>query len=202
MALRAARCFPVLLIIFIAWTGLARAEEARRIVTTENQDYFGFDLRSEQNVSLDQCKIACLGDPACRAFTYNNKAKWCFLKSDYNTLKPFAGATAGKVVLYTVLFDVDNTDGALMPQMSAQVFFVQAAATHVLVVPLTALQPIDGKPDRYTARVSVDGRIETRQVQTGVHDRLHAEVLSGLKAGDMLVTAIHRERAGAGGFRW
>ena len=98
MALRAARCFPVLLILFIAWTGLARAEEARRIVTTENQDYFGFDLRSEQNVSLDQCKTACLGDPACRAFTYNNKAKWCFLKSDYNTLKPFAGATAGKVV--------------------------------------------------------------------------------------------------------
>lgn len=110
--------------------------------------------------------------------------------------------TPGKVVLYTVLFDVDNADGALMPQMSAQVFFVRASATHVLVVPLTALQPIDGKPDEYTAQVSVDGRIETRQVQTGVHDRLHAQVLSGLKAGDLLVTAIHRERAGAGRFRW
>ncbi|TJV71089.1 MAG: hypothetical protein E5X84_39945, partial [Mesorhizobium sp.] len=60
--------------------------------------YFGFDLRSDQNVSLDQCTTTCLGDPDCRAFTYNPKAKWCFLKSDYNTLKSFKGAVAGKVV--------------------------------------------------------------------------------------------------------
>ena len=69
-----------------------------RIVTTDNSDYFGFDLRSDQNVTLDQCKTTCLGDSACRAFTYNTKAKWCFLKSDYNQLKPFNGAVAGKVV--------------------------------------------------------------------------------------------------------
>ncbi|MDH4990624.1 PAN domain-containing protein [Aquamicrobium lusatiense] len=79
-------------------TGLSHAQDARRIVTTENADFFGFDLRSEQNVSLDECSSACLGDSACRAFTYNNKAKWCFLKSDFNQMKPFAGATAGKVV--------------------------------------------------------------------------------------------------------
>ena len=36
--------------------------------------------------------------PACRAFTYNTKAKWCFLKSDFAMLKPFNGAVAGKVV--------------------------------------------------------------------------------------------------------
>ena len=74
------------------------AGEARSIVTTDNSDYFGFDLRSEQNFSLEQCKTACLGDSSCRAFTYNTKAKWCFLKSDYNQLKPFSGAVAGKVV--------------------------------------------------------------------------------------------------------
>ena len=62
------------------------------------RDYFGFDLRSEQNVTLDQCKTTCLGDSQCRAFTYNTKAKWCFLKSDFATLKPFTGAVAGKVV--------------------------------------------------------------------------------------------------------
>ena len=45
---------------------------------------------SEQNFSLEQCKTACLGDSSCRAFTYNTKAKWCFLKSDYNQLKPFS----------------------------------------------------------------------------------------------------------------
>lgn len=36
-------------------------------------------------------------------------------------------AAVGKVVLYTVLFDVANADGELMPQMTTQVTFVTAA---------------------------------------------------------------------------
>ena len=98
MVLRAVRILPVVLLLLSVFHGLAQAAETKRIVTTDNVDYFGFDLRSEQNVTLDQCKTDCLGDNACRAFTYNTKAKWCFLKSDYNTLKPFAGAVGGKVV--------------------------------------------------------------------------------------------------------
>lgn len=74
------------------------AAETRQIQTIENGDYFGFDLRTEKNLSLDQCKSTCLGDNNCRAFTYNEKAQWCFLKSDYNQLNAAAGAIAGKVV--------------------------------------------------------------------------------------------------------
>ncbi|MEJ6784271.1 alpha-2-macroglobulin family protein [Aminobacter sp. Piv2-1] len=96
--MRAARVFPVFVLFLLGWTLGAAALEARRVVTTENSDYFGFDLRSEQNVTLDQCQTSCLGDSACRAFTYNTKAKWCFLKSDFATIKPFSGAVAGKVV--------------------------------------------------------------------------------------------------------
>lgn len=98
MAMRAARGLSILILLFFAWGAVAQAAEARRVVTSNNSDYFGFDLRSDQNVSLDQCKTTCLGDPMCRAFTYNTKAKWCFLKSDYNQLKTFNGAVAGKVV--------------------------------------------------------------------------------------------------------
>ena len=83
MATRAARVFSVL-VLLLSLGAPAIAVEARQVVTTQNSDYFGFDLRSEQNVTLDQCKTTCLGDSACRAFTYNTKAKWCFLKSDYN----------------------------------------------------------------------------------------------------------------------
>ncbi|MDT8399486.1 MAG: efflux RND transporter periplasmic adaptor subunit [Pseudomonadales bacterium] len=43
------------------------------------------------------------------------------------------------VVLYTGLFDVDNQDGALLPEMTAQVFFITSAAENVLTVPLGAL---------------------------------------------------------------
>src|SRR5690606_19731908 len=37
-----------------------------------------------------------------------------------------AAPAATKAVVYTVLFDVDNTDGELMPQMTAQVAFITA----------------------------------------------------------------------------
>ncbi len=98
MSSRAVRRWPLFLLIFLGLLAPAMAAgPARTVVTSENGDYFGFDLRSEQNLSLDQCKAACLGDSGCRAFTYNTKARWCFLKSDYNQLKPFAGAVAGKV---------------------------------------------------------------------------------------------------------
>jgi hypothetical protein len=93
-----ARVLSVLAILFFAVVHAAGAVDARQVVTTADSDYFGFDLRSEQNVTLDQCKASCLGDSQCRAFTYNIKAKWCFLKSDFATMNPFVGAVAGKVV--------------------------------------------------------------------------------------------------------
>jgi macrolide-specific efflux system membrane fusion protein len=43
------------------------------------------------------------------------------------------------VVLYTGLFDVENSDGTLLPEMTAQVFFITAAAYDVLTVPVGAL---------------------------------------------------------------
>jgi hypothetical protein len=70
----------------------------RRIETAVDSDYAGFDLRTVKNVTQAQCETTCIGDNACRAFTYNVKAKWCFLKSDYSQLNPFVGAVAGKVV--------------------------------------------------------------------------------------------------------
>ncbi|WP_230976714.1 efflux RND transporter periplasmic adaptor subunit [Pseudothauera rhizosphaerae] len=104
-------------------------------------------------------------------------------------------APAGKVVLYTALFDVDNADGALMPQMSAQVFFVAAVAKDVLVAPLAALEPVKGEAGRFTARVQIDGEVRQRTLRIGVRDRLLGEVLEGLKEGEPLVIGTQREQA-------
>ncbi len=83
----------------LGFAGHAIAQDnQRRIEITQDADYYGFDLRTERDVSLDQCKVACIADSQCRAFTYNTSAGWCFLKSDYSTLNPFAGAVAGRVV--------------------------------------------------------------------------------------------------------
>jgi membrane fusion protein, macrolide-specific efflux system len=45
------------------------------------------------------------------------------------------------VVLYNALFDVENTDGSLMTQMTTQVFFVTAQAKDAVLVPVSALRP-------------------------------------------------------------
>lgn len=95
MSMRVARLFVAIVTISAPWAALA---QTRGVVTSEGSDYFGFDLRTERDVSLEDCKSICLADAGCRAFTYNTNAQWCFLKSDYNLLNPFAGAVAGKVV--------------------------------------------------------------------------------------------------------
>ncbi|MBO3274865.1 efflux RND transporter periplasmic adaptor subunit [Pseudomonas schmalbachii] len=96
-------------------------------------------------------------------------------------------APASKVVLYTVLFDVDNADGELMPQMTAQVSFVSATAQDVLRVPLAALDAVPGERGRYRARVLDGSKAQPREVRVGVRNRLDGEVLDGLAEGETLV---------------
>lgn len=99
MSMRALIRFSAfLLLLFIPLLPATAAETKREVVTVKDSDYFGFDLRTETEVSLDQCQTICLGDQACRAFTYNPKVKWCFLKSDFSKINSFPGAIAGKVV--------------------------------------------------------------------------------------------------------
>ena len=94
---------------------------------------------------------------------------------------------SGRVVLYTVLLDVDNSDNALMAEMSTQVFFVAGAVKDALTVPVAALQGTSSA-DRQIARVvAANGRIEEREVRLGISDRLRVEVLDGLHEGDHLL---------------
>jgi macrolide-specific efflux system membrane fusion protein len=97
--------------------------------------------------------------------------------------------STSKVILYTVLFEVDNADGELMPQMTAQVVFVTAAANNVLAAPLPALKAVPQQTGTYTARVmDQDGKVQEREVRLGVRNRLSGEVLEGLREGELLVT--------------
>lgn len=119
-----------------------------------------------------------------------------------------AGAQAGggqpqgmKAVNYTVLFDVDNPDGALMPQMTAQVSIVTARAKGVINVPLAA---VDGlAEEKTTVRVMRDnGAIETRVLTLGVRSRHLAEVLAGLGEREALVLGEKQIEKGPRRFTW
>ncbi|WP_440468523.1 efflux RND transporter periplasmic adaptor subunit [Pseudomonas sp. YH-1] len=114
-----------------------------------------------------------------------------------------ASSGTSKVVLYTVLFDVDNADGALMPQMTAQVTFVNAAAKGVLAVPLTALEALPQQRGLYRARVlDGSGKAQTRDVRIGVRNRLQGEVLDGLAEGDELILGELTAQEGPRRFTW
>ncbi|QHG66146.1 efflux RND transporter periplasmic adaptor subunit [Pseudomonas putida] len=90
-----------------------------------------------------------------------------------------------QVVQYTVLLDVDNPDGALMADMTTQVFFVAGQANQVLTVPLAAL---DDNGNLHMARVlDSHGKVVQRQVRTGLSDRLRIQVLEGLSEGEQLL---------------
>lgn len=116
------------------------------------------------------------------------------------------------VVLYNVLFDVDNPDGELRSQMSAQVSFVLARASQAVLVPLSALADRGGarKPRRRDGaataanvsgtgtdaanlgrerlvRVWHEGKIQERTVRVGIGNRLSVQVLSGLQAGERVL---------------
>lgn len=99
MSKRAFFGFSAFLLGSLAFAAPLIAQESRRqVITTQNGDYLGFDLRTVKNITVDQCQATCIDDRSCRAFTYNIKAKWCFLKSDFNQLNDALGAVAGKVV--------------------------------------------------------------------------------------------------------
>ncbi|MGN7295078.1 MG2 domain-containing protein [Rhizobium sp. SAFR-030] len=98
MSKRAWFALSLLVAALVSGQPAGAQQTQRQIETVEESDYLGFDLRTVKNVPLAECEKACIDDRSCRAFTFNVKAKWCFLKSDYNTLNGFPGAVAGKIV--------------------------------------------------------------------------------------------------------
>ena len=65
------------------------------VILSQDTDYYGFDFKTIKKVTLDQCQSACLKTRGCKAFTYNVKAGFCFLKSDFAKATPFKGAISG-----------------------------------------------------------------------------------------------------------
>lgn len=90
------------------------------------------------------------------------------------------------VVLYRVLIDVDNGDGALLPDMTAQVFFEIDAARDALTVPANAV--LTAPDGRSFVRVPTEARVpEQRPVEVGLRSRDRVEVLAGLAEGERVI---------------
>jgi macrolide-specific efflux system membrane fusion protein len=103
--------------------------------------------------------------------------------------------TVNNVVLYKVLFDVDNPDGALLPQMSAQVTFLLQKVDDVLLIPAKALLP--GRPPR--VQVMEQGKPVERKIKLGLETRKELQVVEGLREGETLVLPAQKDEGGKRG---
>jgi alpha-2-macroglobulin len=62
-------------------------------------DYAGGDYRTIKSTDLAKCSAACSSDGQCKAFTFNTKANWCFLKSERGFILAAQSAIGGSRVV-------------------------------------------------------------------------------------------------------
>lgn len=90
-------------------------------------------------------------------------------------------------VYYNALFDVPNTDGRLRTSMTAQVNVVMAEVKSVPVIPASALEKA-GTDGRYAIRIlGADKKPVERKVRVGLNNNVIAQVLDGVKVGDLVI---------------
>ena len=104
-------------------------------------------------------------------------------------------STSATAVYYNGIFDVANPQGKLRIAMTAQATIVLDKVKGALLVPAAALGAKD-KDGRYAVRVVSEaaasagaGVPQERKVRIGLNNRVQAQVLDGLKAGERVVTS-------------
>ena len=88
---------------------------------------------------------------------------------------------------YNALFDVENPDGTLRIDMTAQVSVLLQQAKGALLVPAVALGPKTRDGERVVRVVDAQGQPQPRKVKVGINNGASAQILSGLKEGERVV---------------
>jgi len=106
------------------------------------------------------------------------------------------GVNTSNVVTFEVKIEVTSKNKSLLlPQMTADVFIVQARKKDVLLVPISAVERKDRK--QVVTIQNKDGTTEDRDVEVGITDGTNDEILSGLSEGETVV--LHK---GSADSRW
>ena len=86
----------LLLLLFMTFVSAQDSFAQRdRLTVLDNTDIPGGDYRSVKDGSLQSCRYECLNDKRCKAYTFNHRAKVCFLKERISKRTKFNGATSG-----------------------------------------------------------------------------------------------------------
>jgi HlyD family secretion protein len=101
---------------------------------------------------------------------------------------PVLDTSSGSSLVHAIIKLNDKIDIDLPSGTSASADVIGGRAEDVVLVPVEALHQIgDGK---YTAFVMENGKPRLRPVEVGLQDITHAEIKSGIEAGDIVTTGI------------
>lgn len=121
------------------------------------------------------------------------------IANDSSSSSSSSSSSASSAVYYNALFDVENPDGTLRIDMTAQVSVMLKQAKGVLTIPAVALGP-KTRDGQYMVRVAdADGMPTPRKVKIGINNGATAEVLSGLKEGEKVVVGEGGAAVGGSG---
>jgi multidrug efflux pump subunit AcrA (membrane-fusion protein) len=107
-----------------------------------------------------------------------------------------SGTTSSSVVEYTVTFALDRSEPKLKPGMSASVSVTVAERDNVLEVPSAA---VTGSGSNARVTVVASGKQTTTPVVAGLKGDTDTEIVSGVKAGQQVVTSTGATLFSSGG---
>ena len=100
-----------------------------------------------------------------------------------------SSSSTSQAIYYNGTFNVPNDDGVLRTYMTAEVHIILGRAEKVLLIPSDALNDVSGKQ----AVVNVldkNGKLEARDIETGLNNKVMVEVVSGLEEGETVITGV------------
>lgn len=152
-------------------TVIAQAESPvpeRRLVVTENTDFYGSDIAQLFDTTLAACQRACLTDPNCRAFTFNTRSTACFPKFEAGRIEPFAGAISAFV---------RDTDAAVLSRVATRTAELRFLGATDLTI---ARREAEGLGARYPAGLNTAADLLAEAAQArGAGNLARAEALTG-----------------------
>lgn len=98
-----------------------------------------------------------------------------------------SSSNTSTAVYYYGLLDIDNADGSLRIDMTAQVSIYAQQADDALVVPLMALSDRPRNGIYIVNVLKENGELDPRRVKVGLQNQNVAEVLEGLEEGEQVV---------------
>ncbi|CAM1639787.1 MULTISPECIES: efflux RND transporter periplasmic adaptor subunit [Bartonella] len=100
-----------------------------------------------------------------------------------------SSSSTSQAIYYNGTFNVPNDDGVLRTYMTAEVHIILGRAQKVLLIPSDALNDVSGNK----AVVNIldkNGKVEARDIETGLNNKVMVEVVSGLEEGETVVTGV------------